>query len=74
MAKPSYETELARLGRKLVEGQARVDGVRSQLDERLSYWHEDGVTIAALARASGLSRVTVAKSLERYRAQPGPSD
>ncbi len=61
--------EVERLGRELDETLSRVDMLRSQLDARLFYWHEDGVPIAALARASRLSRQTVYQSIDRYRAQ-----
>jgi hypothetical protein len=61
--------ELERFGRRLAEAQARVDAVRLQLDERLFYWHENGVPIVALSRAAGVSRETVYKSIDRYRAQ-----
>jgi CRP-like cAMP-binding protein len=74
MAKPVAERgldELAQLGRQLAEAQSGVAVLRSQLDARLSYWHEDGVSIAALARVTGVSRETVYKSIDRYRAQLG---
>lgn len=61
--------QLARLGHRLDEAQSRVAVLRARLDARLFEGHEDGVPIAALARASGLSRETVYRSIERYRAQ-----
>lgn len=74
MAKPAdHERELARLGRQLAAAQSRIDELRPQLDERLFHWHEQGVSIAALTRASGLSRQTVYASIDRYRAQLGSS-
>jgi DNA-binding phage protein len=72
MAKPdssAHLEELEQLGRQLAEAQSRVDLLRSQLDARLFYWHENDVSIAALARAAGVSRETVYKSIDRYRAQ-----
>lgn len=68
MVRAEYETELSALGRKLADAQARIDVIRPQLDERLLHWHQEGVTITTLAGVTGLSRVTVAKSIERARA------
>jgi len=70
MAKPAkHEDELSRLGQQLHQAQSRVEAIRSKLDARLCYWHDAGVPIAALARASGLSRETVYKSIDRHRAK-----
>jgi Helix-turn-helix domain len=75
MAKPDssahYLEELEQLGQQLALAQSRVDVLRSRLDARLFYWHENDVPIAALARAAGVSRETVYKSIDRYRAQLG---
>jgi hypothetical protein len=71
MATPAHHRELSRLGHQLAEALSRVGLIRSQLDERLFHWHENGVSIAALAREAGVSRETVYRSIERYRAQLG---
>jgi DNA-binding phage protein len=67
MATPAHHRELSRLGHQLAEALSRVGLIRSQLDERLFHWHENGVPIAELARATGVSRETVYRSIERYR-------
>jgi Mor family transcriptional regulator len=59
--------KLAQLGGRLGEAQSRVAALRSQVDAQLYRCFEDGASIATLSRASGLSRETVYKSIERYR-------
>jgi hypothetical protein len=66
---PPHHRELSRLGHQLAEALSRVELIRSQLDERLFHWHKDGVSIAELSRATGVSRQTVYASIERHRAQ-----
>lgn len=68
-ANPQREVE--RLSARLAAAETRVDELRAQLDERLAYWHQNGVSIAALSRATGASRETVYRSIKRYRAQLG---
>jgi hypothetical protein len=62
-------TELAKLGHQLDEAQSRVELLRSRIDARLFSCHQDGVSIAELSRATGVSRQTVYASIARYRAQ-----
>lgn len=71
MAKSTSTEKLVRLKSRYDEAQARADALRFEVDAQLYRCHEDGVSIAALSRASGLSRQTVYDSIERYRAQLG---
>jgi hypothetical protein len=61
--------ETENLAHELREAQKRVDDLRSQLDERLFYWQEEGVPISTLADVSGLSRETIYKSIDRHHSQ-----
>lgn len=68
MPTPRYETELAAISRREAEAQTEVEALRAQREARLLYWQQQGVAIAALARASGLARQVVYQSIERARA------
>ncbi len=63
--------QAAQMAEQLSEAERRVSTLRGQLDGKLFDWHEQGASIAALARATGLSRETVYKSIDRYRSQFG---
>jgi hypothetical protein len=73
MAKPISEQartqELAQLAKRLSDAELQASTIRGQLDARLFYHHENGATIAGLARATGLSRQAVYNSIGRYRAR-----
>lgn len=60
-------TEAAQLAKKVRDLEIQVQVTRSQLDSRLYYWHEDNISVQALAAATGLSRETVYKAIDRYR-------
>jgi Mor family transcriptional regulator len=51
--------------------EADLAAARAELDSALFSEHEDGISIVALARATGLSRYTVYNSIDRHRAQLG---
>ena len=61
---------------KLAEHQGREDAelrvrtLRSQLDARFAYWHEEGVPLRQLALASGVSRETVEKLAKEVLTNP----
>jgi transposase-like protein len=63
--------ELAEITARLSSAEARVTALRAQLDARRAYWHDKDVSIAALARATGVSRETVYKSIARHRSHAG---
>jgi hypothetical protein len=60
--------EVGELGRRLRDAEARAAVVRSQLDQRLHFFHEDGVPVAALARAAGVSEAAAFEAIDRHRA------
>jgi Mor family transcriptional regulator len=59
----------AGLAKKLRDTQLRVDRLREQLDELLFDWHQDGCSIADLARTAEVSRQSVYNSIERHRSR-----
>lgn len=61
-------SELGQLAKRLSDAELRVSALRGQLDAALFADHRDGMSIAELARATGLSRQTVYASIERHRA------
>jgi hypothetical protein len=61
--------ETEKLAHELRDAQRRVDDLRSQLDERLFRWQEEGVPISTLAGVSRLSRETIYKSIDRHYSQ-----
>ena len=61
--------ELRGLSRKLQDAEIRVKQLRGQLDMRLYIWHEDGTAISDLSLDAGISRETVYRSINRYRAE-----
>jgi DNA-binding MarR family transcriptional regulator len=61
-------TELAQLANQVRDLELKLQTTRRQLDARLYYWHEDNIPVTALAAATGLSRETVYKAIDRYRA------
>jgi Mor family transcriptional regulator len=62
-------SELGQLAQRLSDAELRVSTLRGQLDAVLFADHRDGMSIAELARATGLSRQTIYTSIERHRAQ-----
>jgi DNA invertase Pin-like site-specific DNA recombinase len=61
--------ELAQLAKQVRKNELSLQVARGRLDARLYHWHEDGIPIAALARAANISRHTVYKAIDRYRGQ-----
>jgi DNA-binding phage protein len=59
--------EAAQLAKHVRDLEVELQVARSQLDARLYYWHEDNVGVTTLAAATGLSRETVYKAIDRYR-------
>jgi hypothetical protein len=61
--------ELRSLSRKLQAAEIKVAQLRGELDMRLYQWHEDGTSITDLSTAAGISRETVYRSINRYKAE-----
>jgi CRP-like cAMP-binding protein len=59
--------ELRHLSRRLQDAEIEVTRRRAELDTRIYGYHQDGTSITDLALATGLSRETVYRAIERVR-------
>lgn len=65
------QARMARGAAKVRKLEADLAGARAQLDAVLCREHDAGVSIAALSRATGLSRQSIYAAIGRHRAQLG---
>ena len=61
--------ELRNLSRKLQAAEMKVQQLRHDLDRHFYIWHDDGSTITELSLAAGVSRASVYKAIERFKAE-----
>jgi hypothetical protein len=63
--------DVARAAARVHKLEGNLEAARAHLDSLLFACHEDGASIAALARAASVSRQAVYNAIDRYRAQLG---
>jgi len=61
--------DLRTLSRRLQAAEIKAQELRHALDRRLYMWHDDGSSVTDLSLDAGISRETVYRSLERFRAE-----
>jgi hypothetical protein len=61
--------DLRTLSRRLQAAEIKARELRHALDRCLYMWHEDGSAIKDLSLDAGISRETVYKSIERFKAE-----
>lgn len=61
--------ELRALSRQLQAAEIKARELRHKLDRHLYMWHEDGSSVTDLSLDAGISRETVYRSIDRFRAE-----
>ena len=59
--------ELVKITEKITDAERRLEALREERDSLVTAWADDGMTVAAMAEALGLTRQAVYGWIERQR-------